>query len=263
MWIKHKKVIAVIMAVVAVLAFAFTFVGCGSDRANEDKTPSVSKRARGKYAIFDDGAGNTYRVSCILGNPARTVYYEYEQGKTYRFSYTIYYSDNDEFTGEGGNWIEAPGEFNIASRLVVPAYIPGEYSIMIYTKLSNGSQESANLNVVVKEKPRLTPEVSFDPKDAIDFIPNERYVYKYDGNRHYPSALLSYNGNNIELNRDCVITMSAENEIKDPVLALQSYATNVGVYTVYYSIGDNCMKNKSDKGVYSTVSTSVIVEIVE
>lgn len=259
---KIWKTITTLLTLTIVLmgVFVFLCVGCGSDSANDGVKPSKPV-TRGKYVIFDDGNGNTYKVYCHLGSPAYTVYYEYELGKIYNFSYKIYYSDfsdNDEFTGESGNWISAPGEFNSASSLRVPADIPGEYPISVYTKLSNGSWECASLKVIVKEKPRLTPEVSFDPNGAISYVPNEKYVYKYDGYIHHPSALLSYNGNSIELNRDCVITIDSNVKSNNSFFVI-----DVGVYTVYYLIDDFCMENESDKGKYSVISTSIIVEIIE
>ena len=245
------KTIAPLLVLITALmgVFVFLCIGCGSDSGNDDKTSTDQPYfQRYKDVVFDDGQGKTYTVAT---GDERTVYYEYDLGKTYLFSYKIYHSDTGEFTGESGDWFDAPSYF------MVSADMPGEHIMRVYTKVDN-STECAKLKVIVKEKPRLTPEVSFDPNGAISYVPNEKYVYKYDGYIHHPSALLSYNGNNIELNRDCVITIDSNANGNNDFFVI-----DVGVYTVYYLIDDFCMENESDKGKYSVISTSIIVEIVE
>ena len=145
--------------------------------------------------------------------------------------------------------------------MIVDGYNRLKYSICVVTRIHGGGEEWTFLYVVVKEKPRITPEISFDPHGAIEYVENKRYVYKYEEGKfpNYPVLQVTYNNNLIPIRKDGV-NYAVELETGKMMLI---YEVKVGVYRVHYRVMDEIFVNECDKGIYSDISISVIVEYVE
>lgn len=237
---KEKKIVGVLSAIMVLLIAAFSFVGCGNGISNEINTDL-------QYIVFHDNIGNSYKLSKC---EKLTVEYDYDEHATYTFGYDAYYVQDDAQP--------FASEENIRT---VDGNKPGKYSICVVTRIHGGGEEWTFLYVVVKEKPRITPEISFDPHGALEYVENKRYVYKYEEGKfpNYPVLQVTYHNNPLQLRHDGIYY--AEELETGKIMLIDE--VKVGEYRIYYCVQDFSYVNECDKGIYSDIFLSVIVKYVE
>lgn len=223
-----KKIISKMMAVMGIMLCMIPMAACQKETA-----PGI----RDMYVVMYDGIGNEYKMYGTSSKNEYIAEYEYNPNIVYRFSCATFYRDNDE-------------KFISRHLTTIQGDDVGEHIV----SMINLSREY-RLHVVIKDMPRLTPEVSFDPMGAVEYIENERYVYEYDGEEHYPHIKLSYNGEEIQIHESGLETIKGEE-------GGENEAINIGIYTVYYHVGDARMLDESDVGKYEAVSRQITVEII-
>ena len=238
-------ILAVVLAMLAVVIFSSVYAGnsCGGKSIDPDN----------KYVVFENCYGDeVYRVSSWWGS-SRTVELEYDERKEYYFSYTVYYTDNDAPTGEAGY-----------ASSTIKGNEPGTYSVSAEVSFNDGKMhQSYSINIIIKEKPdlRVHPEVRFDPNGAtIEERDGETvYVYKYDGDDHFPKIHLFYDDQEIELElRNHGISSAKYNG--DFYRYVEPW--EIGAYEVeYWVYGDDYKNNGS--ALYHSVRVTILVEIRE
>ena len=226
-----KKFISKVMTVIGIMLCMIPMAACQKETA-----PGI----RDMYVVMYDGIGNEYKM--YAKDTSRyhewVAEYEYNPNIVYRFSCATFYKDNDE---------------KILSQDM--ATIRGDDVGEHVLRTANLSREY-RLRVVIKEKPRLTPEVSFDPMGAVDYTENERYVYEYDGEEHYPHIKLSYNGEDLPLKNSGVLGW------KNCETPYGSRGVEVGEYVMVYSVTDGSYQDDENKQKFEIVSMEITVEII-
>lgn len=195
---------------------------------------SANPKTGGRYAIFKNNFGDEIRVD--LKENEKSAVREIAWSKIKRdrpmyFSYKIYYSDNDEFTGEAdGYWMNEHRELdkhilekdNRYNYLMLPvrsddfqvvlmngtdytltAYADqydhtGKFEGYGYMSIHITDNPSGHISTSVPEDEKIELDVWLDPRDAIEVVPNERYVYVYDEEKspwdYIPRLYLSHDG---------------------------------------------------------------------
>ena len=221
-----KKIISKIMAVIGIMLCMIPMAAC------QDESP---RELNGTYIILYDGIGNEYG---LYEGRENVFEYEYKTGTYYNFSYTVF--------NRAGEEIELSQKLSS-----MWSDDSGKHRMTVYY-----GSNIIPVCVIIKEKPRLTPEVSFDPMGTVDYIENERYVYEYDGEEHYPHIKLSYDGEELLLRNDGAFGWK---NCETPNL---SRGVEVGEYTMIYSVTDESFRHYDDMHKYQNINMEITVAII-
>ena len=224
-----KKFISKVMTVIGIMLCMIPMAACQKETA-----PGI----RDMYVVMYDGIGNEYKMYGTSSKNEYIAEYEYNPNIVYRFSCATFYRDNDE-------------KFISRHLMTIQGDDVGEHIV----SMINLSREY-RLHVVIKDMPRLTPEVRFDPMGAVEYIENERYVYEYDGEEHYPHIKLSYNGEDLPLKNSGVLGW------KNCETPYGSRGVEVGEYVMVYSVTDGSYQDDENKQKFEIVSMEITVEII-
>ena len=226
-----KKFISKVMTVIGIMLCMIPMAACQKETA-----PGI----RDMYVVMYDGIGNEYKM--YAKDTSRyhewVAEYEYNPNIVYRFSCATFYRDNDE-------------KFISRHLMTIQGDDVGEHIV----SMINLSREY-RLHVVIKDMPRLTPEVRFDPMGAVEYIENERYVYEYDGEEHYPHIKLSYNGEDLPLKNSGVLGW------KNCETPHGSRGVEVGEYVMVYSVVDENYVHEYNKNKYESVGAEISIVII-
>lgn len=225
-----KRFISKIIAIIGIMLCMIPLAACQKETA-----PGI----RDMYVVMYDNVGNEYEMYETYSKCEYKAEYDYKPNFVYLFSCTTFYRDNDE-------------KFMSRNLLKIRGDDVGEHIVSMW----NLSREYI-LHVVIKEKSGLMPEVRFDPMGAVEYIENERYVYEYDGEEHYPHIKLSYNGKDLILRDKLSMAVHCPPEID----ASRAFV-DVGVYEFVYLIDDSDFIKEKDKGVYTVNTPQITVEII-
>ena len=158
----------------------------------------------------------------------------------YYFKYDVYYKTTGEVVLTEDLWYTTVSAVEVGETLVTDFIGVG------------GKLCEFGVYVIVEDT-RVRPTLVIDPAGAIEYIENERYVYKYDGKQHMPKAsYCEYNGEKIEF--EYCYTLKESNW--DYIL----YVSEIGVYEVLYKVGK--YKNEIDNTRFHLITIHVIIEVI-
>ena len=167
---------ALVLAGILILLTSAAFSGC-----TDDPWPYERQRV---YFVVTDSAGNEFNTKEDGGN---VVEWEYERRDEpdLRINASAKFWDTDRYVVEEPDWGGISGG-------IVDISTPGVYEM--HAEYTYDYAGSVIVIATVKEN-RPLPDIQMDGgEDCIESIPNKRFVYKYDGKEHFPSILVSYNG---------------------------------------------------------------------
>lgn len=178
-----------------ILAFCLLVFSAGCSKKEEKRLSELV------YLKITDSKGNEYTIDGCGGSI--TLEFDQENGTLdpayceLAFDADLYYYDEaDQPDKWWGNTmvLDVQPDFRFDP---VNLAVPGEYRVEQWYSLVHEVGSTFGINVKVNEV-RPMPDIQFEGgADCIEFIENERYVYKYDGERHYPAIRLSYEGEEI------------------------------------------------------------------
>lgn len=228
-----KRVVLIGLAVALIIGL---FSGCGQQK------PDISN----KYIVVSDSVyGIKFVNDCYSSGGTFKEKLEWVEGRSYAFKYDVYYTDNDQPTGESGGVYDVSGE-------------PGSYFIRAYANLGKGNKE---YNIFIEIDPPLT--LKFDTEGTVEYTENERYVYKYDESKEYqnPAPQLYFNGKmltegsvSFKYNWGYRLNYKENGKLCIP--------KEIGIYDVVCEIDYNWENYGGEKNEF-IFSQNIIIEIIE
>lgn len=229
-----KKFMLILCAIVFIFAL---FSGCGQQK------PDISN----KYIVVSDSVyGIKFVNECYSSGGTFKEKLEWVEGRSYAFKYDVYYTDNDQHTGESGGVYDVSGE-------------PGSYFIRAYANLGKGNKE---YDIFIEIDPPITWK--FDPENTVSYTENERYIYKYDESMTYqcPIPQLYFDGERPNLDDKLWDSVDWSWDIIYKESGKVCRPKEIGVYEVTCKINYN-WTNSGDGTSQYTFSQNFIIEIIQ
>lgn len=251
-----------------ILAFCLLVFSAGCSKKEEKRLSELV------YLKITDSKGNEYTIDGCGGSI--TLEFDQENGTLdpayceLAFDADLYYYDEaDQPDKWWGNTmvldVQPDSRFDPVNLAV-----PGEYRVEQWYSLVHHVGSTFGINVKVNEV-RPMPDIQFEGgADCIEFVENERYVYKYDGEEHYPAIKLSYKGEEVvylryEHERNHVyfddLMMNEDGEfveIPEGVIV----AKDIGIYQVTMKIYKSRLPEEY-KYTFRDIRKDIIIEIIE
>ena len=204
------------------------------------------------YLLATNFFGTKYRIE-----QGETLFLEYDRPAEAHYWWSTvraYYCDtNEEYTEEKPTQTLDEGYVDVLT--------PGTYR---FTQTYFEKKAWFQVVLVVNEN-RPLPDFEFIPGyGCIDFVKNEKYVYKYDGKQHLPNVKLIYQGEVIHeadgyANYFDVLMYDGEKFSKCP--AGIQYAQDVGLYQMTFMEGRSYLPDEY-YDTFRKIEKTILVEIV-
>lgn len=221
------------------------------------KEPSKENKDGAFYVMVYDGQGNEYRLES-QGVQVVDAEYDYKVADVLEFTMQEF----DAVTDAPLN-LQAERDITL-TRYKIKLDEPGKYEVkQYYPNYKGRGSILLRINVTVKEKPdtRPIPTVILEPgENCLEYVQNERYVYRYDGDTHLPIIKAYYEEEELFLSGGAdtwsflvdleVIESEGSNNFQD-----------IGVYKVKVYIHDT--RWLSHSGDFQEVEIPITIEIVK